>query len=99
MFQPSKFSEGILYKIELQCTIFQVKYVAEKIKLPESQVEKKLSQMILDHKFAGILDQETGVLVVFDEAERDSTYDDVIETVNAMSRVVDRLYASAQKLT
>jgi len=77
----------------------QVKYVAEKIKLPESQVEKKLSQMILDHKFAGILDQETGVLVVFDEAERDSTYDDVLETVNAMSRVVDRLYASAQKLT
>ena len=55
--------------------------------------------MILDHKFAGILDQETGVLVVFDEAERDSTYDDVLETVNAMSRVVDRLYASAQKLT
>ena len=80
-------------------TPFQVKYVAEKIKLPESQVEKKLSQMILDHKFAGILDQETGVLVVFDEAERDSTYDDVLETVNAMSRVVDRLYASAQKLT
>ena len=67
--------------------------------MPESQVEKKLSQMILDHKFAGIPDQETGVLVVFDEAERDSTYDDVLETVNAMSRVVDRLYASAQKLT
>lgn len=77
----------------------QVKYVAEKIKLPEAEVEKKLSQMILDHKFQGILDQETGVLVVFDPSERDSTYDDVLETINAMSRVVDRLYLSAQKLT
>ena len=45
----------------------QVKYVAEKIKLPEAHVEKKLSQMILDHKFQGILDQEDGVLIVFDE--------------------------------
>merc|ERR1712154_171100 len=91
--------EQNLCKIIEPYSKIQVKYVAEKIKLPESQVEKKLSQMILDHKFAGILDQETGVLVVFDEAERDSTYDDVLETVNAMSRVVDRLYASAQKLT
>jgi len=91
--------EQNLCKIIEPYSKIQVKYVSEKIKLPESQVEKKLSQMILDHKFAGILDQETGVLVVFDEAERDSTYDDVLETVNAMSRVVDRLYASAQKLT
>merc|ERR1711935_799088 len=62
--------EQNLCKIIEPYSKIQVKYVSEKIKLPESQVEKKLSQMILDHKFAGILDQETGVLVVFDEAER-----------------------------
>jgi len=77
----------------------QVKYVAEKIDLPEPEVEKKLSQMILDKKFQGILDQETRVLVIFEESERDETYDNVIETVGAMSKVVDRLYQAAQKLT
>lgn len=75
-----------------------MKYVAKKINLPDVEVEKKLSQMILDHKFQGILDQETGVLIVFDSKEEDSTYEDVLETIGAMSRVVDRLYSSAQKL-
>jgi len=77
----------------------QVKYVADKIDLPEAEVEKKLSQMILDKKFQGILDQETRVLIIFEESERDETYDNVIETVGAMSKVVDRLYQAAQKLT
>lgn len=55
--------------------------------------------MILDHKFQGILDQETGVLIIFQDKESETTYDDVLETINAMSRVVDRLYQSAQKLS
>jgi 26S proteasome regulatory subunit N6 len=76
-----------------------VKHVSEKINLPEAEVEKKLSLMILDQKFQGILDQETGVLVVFEKKERDTAYDDVIDTISAMSKVVDRLYQAAQKLT
>merc|ERR1712062_727035 len=77
----------------------QVDYVAGKIGLPKPEVEKKLSQMILDKKFLGILDQETGVLVIFTSESRDKTFDDVIETISAMNAVVDRLYQSAQKLT
>merc|ERR1712066_489000 len=77
----------------------QVTFVAEKINLPEPEVEKKLSQMILDKKFQGILDQETRVLIIFEATERDETYDNVIETISAMSKVVDRLYQAAQKLT
>merc|ERR1719233_253278 len=77
----------------------QVDYVAGKIGLPKNEVEKKLSQMILDKKFLGILDQETGVLIIFTSESRDKTFDDVIETVSAMYAVVDRLYQAAQKLT
>jgi len=77
----------------------QVDYVAGKIGLPKNEVEKKLSQMILDKKFLGILDQETGVLIIFTSESRDKTFDDVIETVSAMNAVVDRLYQAAQKLT
>jgi len=77
----------------------QVEYVAGKIDLPQDQVERKLSQMILDRKFLGILDQETGVLVIFSPETRDTTCDNVIETIEAMNKVVDRLYQAAKKLT
>merc|ERR1712240_505523 len=77
----------------------QVDHVAKKINLPEAEVEKKLSQMILDKKIQGILDQETRVLIIFEAKPRDTTYDDVLETIGAMSKVVDRLYVTAQKLT
>jgi len=77
----------------------QVDYVSKKIDLPKDQVERKLSQMILDKKFLGILDQETGVLVVFSPETRDTTCDNVIEIVDAMNKVVDRLYQAAKKLT
>lgn len=43
----------------------QVDYVAKTIKLPMAQVEKKLSQMILDAKFHGILDQGEGKYIFF----------------------------------
>merc|ERR1712152_108731 len=68
----------------------QVDYVASKIGLPKSEVDKK---------FQGILDQETGVLIIFTKESRDKTFDDVIETVSAMNAVVDRLYQAAKKLT
>jgi hypothetical protein len=49
----------------------QIAYIAELIKLPAQQVETKLSQMILDKIFRGILDQSNGTLLVFEEPEVD----------------------------
>lgn len=77
----------------------QVDYVASTIKLPVTQVEKKLSQMILDMKFHGILDQGEGVLIVFEETPIDKTYEMALETIQNMSKVVDTLYQKAKKLS
>ncbi|XP_030383479.1 26S proteasome non-ATPase regulatory subunit 11 [Scaptodrosophila lebanonensis] len=77
----------------------QVAHVADSIKLPMPQVEKKLSQMILDKKFSGILDQGEGVLIVFEETPVDKTYERVLETIQSMGKVVDTLYQKAKKLS
>ncbi|PZC79374.1 26S proteasome non-ATPase regulatory subunit 11 [Helicoverpa armigera] len=77
----------------------QVDHVARCIRLPVVQVEKKLSQMILDKKLNGILDQGEGVLIVFDESPLEKTYETVLETIHHMSKVVDTLYQKAKKLS
>lgn len=76
----------------------QVAHIAQIIKLPQDSIEKKLSQMILDKKFDGILDQELGVLIIFEESEVDKTYESALETIQHMGKVVDSLYQKAKKL-
>ena len=62
--------------------------IAELIELPILDVESKLSQMILDGKFEGILDQGSGCLVVFDEQPPETMYKATLEAVANMSKVV-----------
>ncbi|KAG1053857.1 hypothetical protein G6F46_007476 [Rhizopus delemar] len=77
----------------------EISHIADMVKLPTQQVEAKLSQMILDKKFHGILDQGAGCLIVFDEPEEDKTYESAVETLKQVDKVVSSLYQKAAKLS
>ncbi|CCO31028.1 26S proteasome non-ATPase regulatory subunit 11 AltName: Full=26S proteasome regulatory subunit RPN6 [Rhizoctonia solani AG-1 IB] len=70
----------------------QLEHVAQGVGQSRATVEKKLSQMILDKVFYGVLDQGNGWLVVFDEPVVDETYDAAIQTIEQVGKVVQSLY-------
>eukprot|EP00729_Bicosta_minor_P008082 gene8082-19094_t len=76
----------------------EIEHVASLIKLPRARVEKKLSQMILDKKLTGILDQGNGVLEVHDVEVTDATYAAAIEVIQHTGQVVEALGVKAKKL-
>ncbi len=76
----------------------EISHIAKLIELPVSAVESKLSQMILDKKFQGILDQGNGCLIVFDDAAPDLIYPPMLETIKNIDKVVDNLVHKSRKI-
>lgn len=76
----------------------EISHVAHMVGLDVQQVERKLSQMILDRVIIGVLDQGAGVLVVYEESERDQGYDAALETIEKLGNVVDVLYTNQASL-
>lgn len=82
-----------------------VEHIASMINLPIVEVESKLSQMILDKKFAGTLDHagnsssaQGGMLEIYDEKSKDILYPSALETIDNMSKVVDSLFDRSSKM-
>ena len=76
----------------------EISHVAQMVGLDVAQVERKLSQMILDRVIVGVLDQGRGVLEIFEETERDKGYDAALDTIEKLGSVVDVLYANQASL-
>jgi 26S proteasome regulatory subunit N6 len=76
----------------------EIEHIAKMVTLDTVQVERKLSQMILDKVIVGVLDQGAGCLIVYDEAERDEGYDASLETIEKLHNVVDVLYTNQASL-
>ncbi|SJX62905.1 probable 26S proteasome non-atpase regulatory subunit Rpn6 [Sporisorium reilianum f. sp. reilianum] len=77
----------------------EIAHIAKEVRQPVREVELKLSQMILDKVFHGILDQGAGCLVVYDQPVEDKTYQVTLDTLKHVGNVVDSLYKKANKLT
>lgn len=76
-----------------------IAHISQVIELPPNTVEKKLSQMILDKKLNGILDQGTDSLIIFDDQDVGETYTSSLATIEQMDKVVSSLYNRSSKLT
>ena len=73
-------------------------HIATLMNLPLATVEEKLSQMILDKKFRGILDAGAGCLIVYEDQPVEETYEQCLEVLGNMGHVVNALHEKANKL-
>ena len=89
--------EDNLKKIILPYSEVQIDYVANQIALPVDRVLMKLSEMILDEKIKGTLDQGRNCLIVFEEEEPTDMFDHAISTFNNLDHVLDSLYDKTQQ--
>ena len=69
----------------------EVERVAALVGIDPAAAEKKLSTMILEEKVRGVIDQNRGVLVLFEEAPEDSILARGIELTRELNRTVDSL--------
>jgi 26S proteasome regulatory subunit N6 len=90
--------EQNLVKVIEPFSVVELDHVAKIIGLDIKQVEGKLSQMILDQVFFGVLDQGNGWLYIYEKQSTDPTYDSSVELVKQISNVVELLYEKAATL-
>lgn len=75
----------------------QIDYIAAQIALPIDKVLNKLSEMILDEKINGTLDQGRNCMILYDDEEPTAMFEYSLATMKNLDSVVDSLYEKAQK--
>ena len=76
----------------------RISKVATLIDLEEQAVEKKLSQMILDSAFYGVIDAAEGCLHIWEAAEDEELFTSALETLDEMNNVVTSLFSNARNM-
>jgi len=90
--------EDNLRKIIEPYSEVQIEFIAKQIGLPLVNVQQKLSEMILDAKIDGTLDQGKGCLTMFDEAEDCTKFEHTIDIFEKLSNVIDAFYDKTKQL-
>jgi len=89
--------EDNLKKIILPYSEVQIDYIAKQIDLPVDRILMKLSEMILDEKIRGTLDQGRNCLIIFEDEEPTEMFEHAIKTFENLDQVLDSLYDKTQK--
>lgn len=89
--------ESNLIRIIEPYSCVEIDHVANLIEMP-LLVEKKLSRMILDGKFHGILDQGKGQLIVYEDVDQDKAMEKGLKVIENMDKVVTSLFSRSQNL-
>jgi 26S proteasome regulatory subunit N6 len=90
--------ESNLIRIIEPYSCVQIDHVSTLIEMPLDVVEKKLSQMILDGKCRGILDQGKGQLIVYEDGGTDMAMEKGLMVIENMDKVVSSLFGRSHNL-
>eukprot|EP00522_Entomoneis_paludosa_P013175 CAMPEP_0172453876 /NCGR_PEP_ID=MMETSP1065-20121228/11030_1 /TAXON_ID=265537 /ORGANISM="Amphiprora paludosa, Strain CCMP125" /LENGTH=475 /DNA_ID=CAMNT_0013206113 /DNA_START=32 /DNA_END=1459 /DNA_ORIENTATION=+ len=90
--------ESNLIRIIEPYSCVELEHIALLIDMPLETVEKKLSQMILDDKFQGILDQGKGHLIVYEDTEKDRAMEKGLQVIANIDTVVTSLFERSKAL-
>ena len=84
--------ESNLIRIIEPYSCVEISHIARLMEMDIPLVEKKLSQMILDAKFQGILDQGKGQLIVYEDSKKDMAMEKGLEVIANMDNIVSSLF-------
>lgn len=87
--------KNILKIIEAYSCI-DLKYISEKLNLDVTKIISKLSEMILDEKIHATLDQNVGILIVYDDIADTKMHENVLDIIDNLTESVDILYEKAE---
>lgn len=93
-----KMLESNLLKIIHPYSVVEISHIARLINMTPTQVVQKLSQMVLDQKLSGILDEGRGQLIIYDSSSEDASFSKGVEIVGNLSSVVEALFQRAKGL-
>uniref|UniRef100_A0A2P2HXM2 26S proteasome non-ATPase regulatory subunit 11 n=1 Tax=Hirondellea gigas TaxID=1518452 RepID=A0A2P2HXM2_9CRUS len=76
----------------------QIQHIADTIELPRLEVERRLSQMILDGSLSGQLDHRDHCLYLYPSETKDPVYSATIDTIACLEKTIVHLNKKAVKL-
>lgn len=87
-----------LIKIIKPFDCIEVQHISNLIGMPYTDIELKISQLILDGKIVGKLNQDLGYLYIFDNSKEDAIYDQGSVLINELTQALDKMYEKASVL-